>query len=374
MVITAFGAGLTSLPARADEAALQQRIDALESRLAQLEKELADSKKASATPPAPAATASALAVKNGSKLTVSGFAETRMTNIANPIGDHIKGTDVDFQVTRFRPRFIYTMDPHFQAQVQLNASTRSAAAASVNARDVFLEYGNPGLDLKMGQTKIPFGYQVFREGDEFRAGLERARVMGVLFPDERDIGLVASTTSKNAAAPIFAAGVMNGDGINHTDPNHGKAIAANALYPINKNAVIGGSVYFGSTSVALAAPATGTRDLDKHAYGLENRLTFGRFSTQAEYVWGRLAGHNLNGGYGQLQYNLGKTGNVYVRHDVFDPDDKAVHDYWHNTSLGWYRDFTKQFRLTAEYNLVRNEASTLASGNNTFGIEAQANF
>jgi hypothetical protein len=106
---------------------------------------------------------------------------------------------------------------------------------------------------------------------------------------------------------------------------------------------------------------------------VEHRLTVRRLSLRSEYLWGRGFGRDLNGGYGYAGYDTGRIGSFFLRHDIFDPDEDAGSDYWKRTSIGWFKDFTRHFRLTAEYDFVRNKA-TAASNDNTFGIEAQANF
>jgi hypothetical protein len=354
-------------PARADDDALRREVDELKKRLATVEEELAKSKQA---PKPGSADADALKAARGSRFTVSGYAEMRATNIGNASSDRVKNGDLDFQVTRFRPRFSYIMDPHFMGTIQLNASTRSAAAANVNLRDAFLEYHNAGFYARMGQQKVPYGYDVFRNGDEVRETLERARVFAILFPDERDIGLTFGTVSKNPRAPTFAVGVVNGDGVNRSDGDPDKSYVGNALLPLGKHNVIGASFYTGTTSSLVGGK---TQSAVKKAVGVEHRLTLGRFSTQAEYLWGRAFLADVNGGYGLARYNTGRLGNFFARYDIFDPSESKPGDYWSRSSVGWFKDFTRQFRLTAEYDFVQNRA-TKTSHDDVFGIEAQANF
>ncbi|HEU4753309.1 MAG TPA: hypothetical protein VFU47_09400 [Armatimonadota bacterium] len=366
---------LSAVPARADDDALRKELDALKARLEQVEKELAERKKAeAAAAQKPAPNADALKTRNGSRVQISGFAELRMTNIGSPTGDRVKNGDLDFQVTRFRPRINYTLDDHFLASLQLNASTRSAGAASVNTRDAWLEYHNAGYFARFGQQKLPFGFEVYRQGDETSPYLERARVFGMVFPDERDIGLVVGTTPRNPRAATFHLGVVNGDGINRSDGDADKSVAGKVELPVAKSTTVGASFYTGTSTVNRPAPrASEFRSLTKQALGAEYRGRYGRFDLRAEYLWGHAFGADLNGGYGYLGYDLGRIGNLFVRHDVFDPNEDAARDYWARTSLGWYKDFTKQFRLTAEYDLVRNKL-TPTSNDNTFGVEFQANF
>ena len=359
-------------PGQADNQAIQRQIDDLKQRIQALEQQLAASKQAPAAKPSPEA--QAISARNGSRLLVSGFAQARFTNVGSQTGDRTAGNVTDFQVTRFRPRLTYQMDPkHFQAVVMMNASTRSGAAASITARDAYLQYDNGGpigYSMRAGQQKIPYGYELFREGDEVRPLLERARVYPTLFPDERDIGLTVATTPKSPHMPIVSLGVVNGDGINRTDGDKAKNFAGNVIVPLGSRNVLGGSVYSGTSTATVGGKLISQV---KKAYGVEHRLNSGRFSTQLEYLWGRAFGADLNGGLGQISYHIGQPGNFLVRYDVFDPNEHAAHDYWARTSIGWSKDFTRQFRLTLEYDLVTNRALSHPHPN-TFGIQTQANF
>jgi hypothetical protein len=369
-----------ALPVQADDDLLRKELDALKQRVEQLERELAKRPPAP-TPPAqpapapeekPATTAEALRAPKGSRVQISGFVEARATNIANPRGEPLNNVEFDFEVTRFRPRITYLLDRQFMATVQLNASTRSTGVTNISARDAFLEYHNAGYYMRFGQQKIPFGYEVFRQGDETSPYLERARVFSVLFPDERDIGAVFGTNPKNAHAASFAVGVLNGDGINHADGDTAKAVAGKVEVPLDRHNTVGASFYSGTTTSPLAAPLTGVRSQTKEAAGAEYRLATGRFSLRSEYLWGHAFGADVNGGYGYLGYDTGHVGNFFLRHDIFDPDQGHGHDYWRRTSLGWFKDFTPRFRLTLEYDFVKNRATH--GRDDTFGLEAQANF
>jgi hypothetical protein len=364
-----------SLPARADDAAIRvptqwvMGIDGLKQRIEALEQQLAESKK---TPPA--VDADALKVKNGSRLQVSGYAQMRYTNIGSQASDRTANNATDFQVARLRPRFNYAFDRHFLASLQLNATTRGTATTNVTTRDAFLEYDNPGRVgsyARAGQQKLPFGWEVFREGDEARAALERARIFGIVFPDNRDIGFTVGMLPHSPRSPIVALGVVNGDGINHTDGDKQKSFAANAIVPLGAHNVVGGSVYSGTTTATVGGKLTSQV---KRAYGVEHRLNSGRLSTQLEYVWGRAFGADLNGGYGQIAVSAGPPGTLFVRHDVFDPNEHAAHDYWRRTSIGWYKDLTRQFRLTGEYDIIRDGALGAHPHANEFGVQLQGNF
>jgi hypothetical protein len=367
-------------PVRADDEALKKEVDtlrekvkdydAVKARLEAIEKDLEKSKKEGVDK---AKNAEATKTPKGTRVLLSGFAQLRMTNIGNSDSDRVRtknNNDLDFQVTRFRPKITFLMDDHWSAVAQLNVSTRGGGTtgtqANVNARDAYIRYGNDGYFIQAGQQKLPFGYEVYREGDEVRGPLERARVFSRFFPDERDIGVVVGTAPKNTRATTFHVAVVNGDGINRSDGDPDKSIVGKVEVPVGKHMVFGASGYTGTATFASGGTV-------KQAIGVEHRLNLGRFSTQLEYLWGHQFGTDQNGGFGQAAYNTGKFGNFFARYDVYDPNEDAAHDYWSRTSLGWFKDFTKQIRLTAEYDIVRNKL-TPTSNDNVWGIQVQANF
>jgi hypothetical protein len=372
---------LLAMPARADDAAIQQEIDALKQRIEALERALAESKKAPPAPPtvppappaAPAAAPTAITARNGSRFQVSGYTQIRFTNVGSQNGNQTTGDVTDFQVTRFRPTFNYQMDDHFLATLQLNAATRGSSSQNVTMRNAYLEYANAGrmgYTMRAGQQLVPYGWEVFREGSEDRAALERARVFAILFPDSRDIGFTAAITPKNPRMPVLTLGVINGNEINQSDNDHPKNFVGNMIVALGRHDVFGASFYSGT-----ATTTSGSTSLTqvKNAHGIENRASLGRLSTQMEFLWGRSAGAFLNGGYSQIAYSTGQPGTLFVRYDVFDPNTGAPHDYWSRTSLGWYKDFTRQFRLTGEYDLVTNRALS-DPHQNTWGIQVQGSF
>ena len=239
--------------------ALQRHVQDLEARLRaqQAGPAPAGSPPAAGGPPAGTRDAPAPAVlgPRGSRLQIGGFVQTRITNLANAAGDRNPDSQIDFQVTKFRPRFIYTLDPHWEADLQINATTRSlSGATSVTARDAYAEYHNAAYQMRLGQQKITYGFEDFAESDEERAALERARVFNVLFPDERDVGFSVGTKPANPRAARFAAGVFNGTGINQPDNDSDKNVAATGRIPIGAHHTIGVSAYSGTTRT------TGTKD------------------------------------------------------------------------------------------------------------------
>jgi hypothetical protein len=269
------------------------------------------------------------------------------------------------------------MDPNWEADLQINANTRGNATTSFSARDAYIEYHN-GMNnqfaLRLGQQKVPWGFETFVEGDEPRPALERARYQEIVVPDQRDLGFGAifnprklPLTQAYYRGPLIGFGVYNGSGLNHQDNDESKTLAATVRLPLGGHNTIGFSGLSGTFS-----PSVGHTDV-RQAGNFDWESYWGRFRTQAEVMAGRNLGHDINGGYGQLEYQTGMPGSFFVRYDWFDPNDEAGHDYWKRYSFGWYKDFTKNIRLTAEYDYVTNQL-TQTRHPNTFGLELQANW
>ena len=327
-------------------------------------------------PPVPSART--LVAPLASRLQFSGYAELRITNLGNAVGDRLGPHDnLDFQVNRFRPRLTYFMDPNWEADLQINVNTRGAATTSFQARDAYIEYHNGKNNqyaVRLGQQKVPFGFETWIEGDEPRPALERARYHEVLFPDQRDIGLGITFNPRELPlaqaqlhGPLYGIGVYSGNGINKQDNDQNKTVVAGGRYAISKHVTVGLSGVSGTFSPAVGHTNT------RQAGNVDVETFWGRFRTQTEVMVGRNLGHDINGGYGQLEYATGIPGSFFVRYDWFDRNESVGHDYWKRYGFGWYKDFTKNIRLTAEYDYVVNQL-TQTRHPNTFGLELQANW
>jgi len=367
---------LSPLPARADDDAILRELQALKKRVEQLEAELAKSRQAPPVPTPPAAVpadAPALRTSRGSRVTIAGMFEMRATNLGNSNGNRTPHGGIEMQADRMRPRITFLADDHLQAQMEINASTRSGARASLNMRDAFVQYNNHGYYLRIGQAKLPFGYQVFREGSGDRWELERGRTDELLFPNMRDVGLFAGTASRNRRAATFHVALVNGDGINIADGDADKSIVAKVEVPVGSVHQVGASLYSGTLTRAHPTRAGARISTVKQAVGVEHRAVFGRIETGLEYLMGRAFGGDLHGGYAHLLYRTGRPGNFFIRHDIFDPNRQVRGDNWRRTSLGWFREFGPHVRITAEYDFVNN-GLTPTSNDDTYGAEVQVSF
>ncbi len=368
-----------ALPVAADDARLEKEVKELRARLEALERALAESRKGQpeqGKPPAPATSAGArkpLLPPTESAFQAQGYIETRFTNYANSRGEE-RAAGPDFQLSRLRARLNFAPKEHWLISLEVNAGTRSDSALPVDMREFYFQYLRDNRLVRVGQQRVPFGFQVGAESSRDRAALERARVYNILFPNERDIGVVLGINNHinnpehNPKKPRYTLGVTNGEGINRSDLNRDKSYAGNIVVPFGRHQ-LGASFYSGSTTADVSGNPVA--DTTKRAFGVEHRFTSGRFQTQLEYLFGVLFGADFHGGLGQVLYNTGAPGNFFVRTDVFDPNTDRTGDFWRRVSLGWYKDLTPTFRLTGQYDFLRAEGTEF---DNTWGIEAQLRF
>lgn len=372
---------------RADDARLEQEIKDLKVRLEALEKALAETKKAAeekaaqqkpgaaGTAPGSSKSGTSSSGQTGfaSKFQGSGYLESRFTNYANSRGD-ARENGAEFQLSRLRARLNFMPEEHWLVSLEVNAGTRSDRATQVDMREFYLQYIKNNRLVRVGQQRVPFGFQVGAESSRDRAALERARVFTVLFPNERDIGLILginnhiNNSEHDPKKPRYTFGVLNGEGINRSDANREKNVAGSVTIPLGRHEV-GASFYLGNAE--FNAFGNEVDDTTKRAFGFDHRFRLGRLQTQLEYLFGELFGANFHGGYFQVLYNTGAPGHVFVRADVFDPDTDASRDFWRRVSLGWYKDVSRNFRVTAQYDFLKAEGTNF---DNTWGLEAQLRF
>ncbi len=307
--------------------------------------------------------------RGGARLEVSGYAQGRITNYGTAAGDRTP-TAVDFQVPRFRSRLAYILDPHWQAVLEMHAGSRGTSAVSTSARDMFVQYQNRGYGARLGQAKIPFGYEVYVEGSAERIELERARIFGAVFPDNRDLGFFVRTVPETQNATWFGAAVYNGNGINRMDNNDAKNVAATVKAPVGDHHVFGLSGTYGNFRPGnnfSSIKRTRIREL----YGGEYRFSSGRFFAYTEIAAGKNQGSPIWGGYAGARYNTGHLGGPFARYDLFDPNRDTAGDTFRRLALGWWKDVTANVRLTAEYDLVDNPSE---GSDDLFGFQVQARY
>src|SRR5579871_1497316 len=186
--------------------------------------------------------------REGHNFLAWGFLQSRISDSNNSSGDR---GPTRAEITRLRPTFSFTPDKFWDFHVQVDFTTRGRPLNSIGGRDVYVEYHNTDYFARIGQAKIPFGYEEWQESDEDRAAVERARVLTTLFPNERDTGIWFSTAEprnpkdpgKRLIRPTYTLALLTGNGINKYYDEVGKAIVARARFPYHQNLAFDTSLF-----------------------------------------------------------------------------------------------------------------------------------
>jgi len=260
--------------------------------------------------------------------------------------DRAKDPSSEFAIRRARlglsgpasPRTDYTL------LLQLESKLSGGGPGSkLQLRDAYLTRHMGRAALRVGQTKLPFGYELEMSDAALLAG-ERALVMDQLFPDQRDIGVVGDW---ERAGRRLDLAVVNGSGINAADENNHKDVVARVGVPVS-----GGSV---AASFYDGRAGRGDTTVKSRA-GLGADLTFKRTNLRAEYLRGRNLGKPVSGWYGEVSQRLRKTpGTFFVKYDVFDEDRVAPGDRFRRATFGYAHDLDAATRLSLVFEHRRPE-------------------
>jgi hypothetical protein len=325
--------------------ALKKKVSDLEDlkiRLDELEKRLATEKNG----PASAKPAS-VPVK------ISGYLQTRFES------NRARTPQTDFYLRRAYLKLQADPSPFASAVLQWDG-----AGTNVSPLDAYIDLKakKGGSFLRIGQYKVPFGYEI-PENPSDRLAPEASRALSVLFPGSRDRGVYASTSLKGHAS--FLLGALNGNGTAR-DNNNDKDYLAHAEIPLGSTGSIGFSGYTGkattakTTTDANGKTSTVTTNTDREYYGANLQTQIGRVQAHAEYALGRNLGAKINGGYVQLALTTpAKTtgGTPFLKYDWFDPSQSKAKDYFNRWTFGYAYDLDKSTRVTLTYEAAKDQAT-----------------
>jgi hypothetical protein len=310
---------------------LQRGIADLRSRLAQLEAALA------AAEAARKKTNETQAAKHKA-VTLDGYMQVRYED-----NDARAGAN-QFYIRRARLNIRAALDEHVSSRIELNMSGRDTGegyGSKTMLREAYIDYAGGPQRLRMGQAKIPFGYEVRESGRELWSG-QRALVLERLFPDESDLG-AQYRWDWGPERPQFDIGVFNGTGINENDDNDRKDPVASVTLP------------FRSGSAALSyyngRNGNGATDEQRNRLGGGLKIDSRQIAFVGEYVSGTNRGADVAGWYAQIGYRLPQSGLVFVKYDQYDENVALPGDFFKRTTIGWFRNYTPSIRLTVDYEL-----------------------
>ncbi|MFM7200362.1 MAG: porin [Myxococcota bacterium] len=340
-----------------------------------------------------------------------------------------------FYVRRGRLKGTYTGIQGAEVVLQIDATGRGLSLIDAEASVLSPWKQVPGK-LTLGQTKVPFGYEIFQSSNE-RELPERSLVVNRFFPGVRDRGVKLSTS----VGPVrLALGAFNGNGIEdnatttlyQTDKNADgvigegeEAFATTAAFNFanvdrDKSKDFAGRVgvefgpvtagvsgYVGQWGVIGSLIATknedtgvlsysGTGDLtylSKTRFGADAQLnltlleSLGASTLRAEYI----LGHGLfysdkqldvdgQGWYVTLVQGLGPIFSVAFRADQFDPDTAKEENETLTLEPAVLVALNKAAKLTVSYQLVTDfddkddAGNKIDKANNQLTVQLQGRF
>ena len=320
-----------------------------------------------------------------------------------------------FGLRRGRFKFTYE-DGIASGVVQIDVTEKGISTDRnvVMFKDIYLQIKDPWFgtsNLKAGIFDRTFGHEIAYSSSR-RESPERSRIFQSLFPDERDLG-VALTLQPASSSPLkifkLEGGLFAGNGIKPMYTNHMDFIGHLTVNkPIGYNTVISGgiSAYLGGTLQQNAQTYviknkewvvdSDTRDnIGKYAkrqyFGIDFQLvtmtSAGLTQLRAEYIFGEHPGdaggaypfnfnglppatpvymRKIDGGYALLTQDLGQSPlSVIVKYDWYNRNkDISGNDIRNanelamsNIGLGMYWRINPALRLTAYYDIVKNETT-----------------
>jgi hypothetical protein len=372
------------------------------------------------------------------KIKFSGYiqAQYEMYNFQDDIGPGPSTTAIPIKNTFLirRARVKLTYEPISGAAFVIQPDY---AFDKVTLRDAYVQLNDHWLNtfkLFAGQFNRT-SYEV-EFSSRSRELLERSRMSGILYPQERDLGakIEADFQTKYEIPFKFQLAVFNGNygegslTNNLRDVDNKKDVMIRGVYSFNFPSKglgidLGAHTYLGNTAVLQAGTFSDKNNntftaslgdsFPKKWFGAELRIFYdflGGMSLKGEYISGTISGEksttalpvansnpsfNFNGirdftgYYATIVKNIGKKNQIAVRFDSWDPNRKlsgnAVtikedlkYDSW---AFSWIYFYDEEIKIVAGYSLPINESSQTVGGDfvkdkldNTFTIRIQAGF
>jgi phosphate-selective porin OprO/OprP len=213
---------------------------------------------------------------------------------------------------------------------------------------------NPIASFRVGQFKVPFSQESLLSASEVET-INRSQPVTKLSPGQdigssgRDIG--AMFFGKYAILE-YTVGFFNGAGINKTDTNEQKDLAARFLLRPAGFLSIAASFYDGRYSEKVDAPAVARKRT-----GFETAVVHDAFSLKGEFILAKddttsKQGWYLQGGY----FVLAKTLQAIVKYDSYDKDKNVAGDRSHLFTVGMNWFLTEKTKLMVNFELYRDES------------------
>ncbi len=326
------------------------------------------------------------------KLKLSGYIQARYEmhqdskDAADTTGKYLNLDN--FYIRRGRVKITYDAG-HSVYTLQLDAAKDKVTLKDAEARFNF-NTGPFAFNLRMGQFKWPFSYEVLRSSGD-REMPERTKAIRSLLPGERDRGVCLGFTPNS----IFDlnVGVFNGYGIENT--------TFPVITPTRNPAFVGRLTSdFGVTSVGVSGflgknAIKGSLDTTAHNYPYQPKDK-NRFGADVQVYYplpflggGRLMGEAIQGKdwsstdtayvtslgwYGQVVQNIFEYDQIAVRYDSWDPNTAQDNDAITTLGVALVHNFSVNFKLTLAYEMPKHQDPTKEKDDNFFTAQVQCKF
>ncbi|UCC68426.1 MAG: porin [Armatimonadota bacterium] len=227
----------------------------------------------------------------------------------------------------------------YRIEFQLDAKEAGKARGSkVQLRTAYADYELNRGSLRIGQAKVPWGYELLESSAALWAG-ERSLLMDRLFPNQRDIG-VQWSYRKSRFSPQVNVGIFNGTGINASDNNDRKNVMARVDFPVRDGSL--------ALSGYVGQNGEGPTATDQDRYGVSSRFNWDETELMAEFVTGEDSGYDVRGWYGQVGHPVCKKRPdlLFAKYDQYDEDTDGSDDLFKRWSLGYWYEVDSATRLT----------------------------
>lgn len=330
------------------------------------------------------------------KLSLGGLIQTQ--GEFGDAGDSRFPRDNRFLLRRARLNAQGSFAEGFEFRVELDLGGTGTALRAQMTDGYGLWSRHPGLNIRAGQFKTPFGYEQL-VGDPFLFTIERALANDRLTLG-RQVGVQVSGSQWQKRFS-YAVGLFNGNGVNNGAndgedflyvarltgiPAQGKiggrefkwSAGAGAYTSKDGGVALGGLGFDSVTGGAVDNTLVGKRK----GLGLDTQVHLGSFDLWVEYLNGTFEADNLvptdkltaAGGYAQLSYFVRPQRlQAVVKYETFDPNTGQDNDDTSTLLIG-VNEYLKGDDLKLQLDLQHSDASGLSDGENKIFTRLQVVF
>jgi len=275
---------------------------------------------------------------------VSGYTQARYNFF-----DEATGDDDEFDLRRVRLKFKGEIDEQGTvATLQIDLSKLDeSGSGEVGLKDATIAHPlGSQWSARLGYASTLFGFEVPYSSSS-RLPFERSRAAKKLFPGERDTGLYLIRAPQGHSGPEFL--VAYTDGLGDWEDEKQSAFVTRLQWGLPGGGVAGVSYLKGDRTPT-------TEEFDQDVLGVHAQWNGSNgFNLQGEYYDGKLLGVDVDGWYGQAEYQFpGTAWTGYYRYDTFDDGDPE-HDTYSRNTFGAAYQLDKKQRVSLEVESLDTE-------------------